>query len=37
MQAALNFPEISPELLTIPLGSFELAIRWYALAYIVGI
>ncbi|MBF9032236.1 prolipoprotein diacylglyceryl transferase [Rhodobacterales bacterium HKCCE3408] len=33
MQAALDFPQISPELIRI--GSF--AIRWYALAYIVGI
>jgi phosphatidylglycerol:prolipoprotein diacylglycerol transferase len=33
----IPFPNISPELFTISLGSFEFALRWYALAYIVGI
>ena len=37
MQAMIPFPNISPELFTISLGSFEFALRWYALAYIVGI
>ena len=37
MQAALPFPEISPDLVSFSIGGFELAIRWYALAYIVGI
>jgi phosphatidylglycerol:prolipoprotein diacylglycerol transferase len=34
---ALPFPEISPEIFTIELGSFAFALRWYALAYIVGL
>jgi phosphatidylglycerol:prolipoprotein diacylglycerol transferase len=37
MRAVLPFPEIGPEIFTIPLGGFEFALRWYALAYIVGI
>lgn len=37
MQALIPFPDISPEIFTIPLFGFELALRWYALAYIVGI
>ncbi|MFY0596589.1 MAG: prolipoprotein diacylglyceryl transferase [Cognatishimia sp.] len=37
MQAMIPFPELSPEIFTISLGSFEFALRWYALAYIVGI
>ena len=37
MQAMIPFPNISPELFTISLGSFEFVLRWYALAYIVGI
>ena len=37
MQAMIPFPDISPEIFTISLGSFEFALRWYALAYIVGI
>ena len=31
------FPEISPVLFSFDIGGFELAIRWYALAYIIGI
>ena len=31
------FPDISPTLVEIPLGFTTLPIRWYALAYIVGI
>ena len=34
---ALSFPEISPEIMSIPIGSFDLALRWYSMAYIVGI
>ncbi|WP_300514259.1 prolipoprotein diacylglyceryl transferase [Aliiroseovarius sp.] len=34
--AALPFPNISPELFSIELGSFTFALRWYALAYIAG-
>ncbi|WP_370227353.1 prolipoprotein diacylglyceryl transferase [Cognatishimia sp.] len=37
MQALIPFPNISPELVSISLGGFEIALRWYALAYIVGI
>lgn len=34
---AIPFPEISPELFSIELGSFTFALRWYALAYIAAI
>ncbi len=37
MQAVLNFPDLSPELFSIPLFGMEFALRWYALAYIAGI
>lgn len=37
MLFAIPFPEISPNLVEIPLGFATLPIRWYALAYIVGI
>ena len=37
MQFAIPFPDISPVLVEIPLGFTTLPIRWYALAYIVGI
>ncbi|WP_375228848.1 prolipoprotein diacylglyceryl transferase [Roseobacter sp. S98] len=37
MQAVLPFPEISPEIFSISLFGFDFALRWYALAYIVGI
>lgn len=37
MPFALPFPEISPELISFPIFGIELAIRWYALAYIAGI
>lgn len=37
MQAMIPFPDISPELFSISLGGFDFALRWYALAYIVGI
>ena len=35
--AAIPFPEISPEIFTLEIGGFEFALRWYAMAYIVGI
>ncbi len=35
--AAIPFPDISPEIFSIPVGGFTIALRWYALAYIVGI
>ena len=37
MQARLPFPDISPEIFSVTLFGVELALRWYALAYIVGI
>ena len=37
MQAALPFPEISPEIVSVTIFGVELALRWYALAYIAGI
>ncbi|HBZ43636.1 MAG TPA: prolipoprotein diacylglyceryl transferase [Maritimibacter sp.] len=37
MLAALQFPNISPEALSFDLFGLHLAIRWYALGYIVGI
>jgi len=37
MQAAIPFPEISPEIVSVTLFGMEFALRWYALAYIAGI
>ncbi|MDE4305270.1 prolipoprotein diacylglyceryl transferase [Phaeobacter gallaeciensis] len=37
MHAMIQFPDLSPEIFSITIGSFEFALRWYALAYIVGI
>ena len=37
MNALLPFPNISPEVFSISVFGFELALRWYALAYIAGI
>jgi phosphatidylglycerol:prolipoprotein diacylglycerol transferase len=37
MQAAIQFPPLSPELFSISLFGFDFALRWYALAYIVGL
>lgn len=37
MQAAIPFPDISPELFSITIGGMEFALRWYALAYIAGL
>ncbi|MCV2894222.1 prolipoprotein diacylglyceryl transferase [Lentibacter sp. XHP0401] len=37
MLAQIPFPEVSPEIFTLPIGGMEFALRWYALAYIVGI
>lgn len=37
MQAAIQFPDISPDLFSISLFGMEFALRWYALSYIVGI
>ncbi|NDV01989.1 prolipoprotein diacylglyceryl transferase [Pseudoroseicyclus tamaricis] len=32
----IPFPDISPEIFSLELGGFTFALRWYALAYIVG-
>jgi len=37
MLAAIPFPDISPEIFTVEIGSVSFSLRWYALAYIVGI
>ncbi|WP_282094352.1 prolipoprotein diacylglyceryl transferase [Epibacterium ulvae] len=37
MQAMIPFPNLSPEIFTISVAGFEFALRWYAMAYIVGI
>ena len=37
MNALIPFPNISPEIFSIAIFGFELALRWYALAYIAGI
>lgn len=37
MQAALRFPDLSPDLFSVTIFGIELALRWYALAYIAGI
>lgn len=37
MLALIPFPDISPEIFTITLFGASFALRWYALAYIVGI
>jgi phosphatidylglycerol:prolipoprotein diacylglycerol transferase len=37
MHALIPFPDISPEIFSISLFGFTFALRWYALAYIVGI
>ena len=37
MLAAIPFPNVSPEIFTIEIGGAGFSLRWYALAYIVGI
>ena len=37
MRAAIPFPDISPEIFTLPVFGMEFSLRWYALAYIAGI
>ena len=34
---SLSYPEIDPIIFSFSLGNFELALRWYALSYILGI
>ena len=33
----IPFPDISPEVFSIPLGPITFTLRWYALAYIAGL
>ena len=37
MSTGLPFPNVSPELFSISIFGMDLALRWYALAYIAGI
>lgn len=37
MRAAIQFPDLSPDLVSFSLFGFDVALRWYALAYIAGI
>ncbi len=37
MPASILFPDIAPEIFSLSIGGLNLALRWYALAYIVGI
>ncbi len=37
MEFVLQFPDISPDIFRLSLGGFEIAPKWYAMAYIVGI
>jgi len=37
MTLVFPYPQIEPELFTIPLGGYEFSLRWYALAYIAGL
>lgn len=37
MNAMIPFPNISPEIFTLPLFGMEFSLRWYALAYIAGL
>ena len=37
MRALIPFPDIAPEIFSITIFGVDLALRWYALAYIVGI
>ncbi len=37
LSTVIPFPNINPEIFAIEIGGFNLALRWYALAYITGI
>lgn len=37
MLAVIPFPDIGPDIFSIQIGTFTFALRWYAMAYIVGI
>jgi phosphatidylglycerol:prolipoprotein diacylglycerol transferase len=35
--SALPFPNIGPDIFSVEIGTFTLTLRWYALAYIIGL
>jgi phosphatidylglycerol---prolipoprotein diacylglyceryl transferase len=37
MQAVIQFPDLSNEIFSIPVFGYELALRWYAVAYLVAL
>ena len=37
MKAAINFPDLSPEIFSFSVWGMDFALRWYAMAYIIGI
>lgn len=37
MVFAIPFPDLSPEIFSVSLGGFEFALRWYAMAYVLGL
>lgn len=37
MELAIPFPPLSPEIFTLEFGGFAFALRWYAMAYVVGL
>ena len=37
LTSIIQFPDIGTEIFAVDIGSFRFALRWYALAYIVGL
>ncbi|MBD0865752.1 MAG: prolipoprotein diacylglyceryl transferase, partial [Rhodobacteraceae bacterium] len=37
MYAVLTFPDLSPDIFSVDILGFNFVLRWYALAYIIGI
>ncbi|MBE3639432.1 prolipoprotein diacylglyceryl transferase [Mangrovicoccus algicola] len=37
MLLAIPFPDLSPEIFSFQIGGFAFALRWYALAYVIGL
>jgi len=37
MQLVIQFPDISPEIVSFTIGGFAFALRWYAMAYVAGL
>jgi len=37
MTLVLPYPEIDPEIFSLAIGGFEFSLRWYAMAYLVGL